>query len=65
MALPGEEYPGYFLVGDTDALAALLERAETEPALYAELESWCVRLAPLVEPEREWQTWEALLRELR
>jgi putative glycosyltransferase (TIGR04348 family) len=64
IGLLGGEYSGYFPVGDTQALAGLLERAETEPAFYAELQARCAGLAPLVQPERERQTWEALLREL-
>ncbi len=65
LGLLGADYPGYFPVGDTEALAALLQRAETEPRFYAELQMGCERLAPLVEPERERQTWAALLSELR
>jgi putative glycosyltransferase (TIGR04348 family) len=49
----GEDYPGYFPLGDERALAALLSRAESDPAFYAEL----LRLARirrgLMRPERE------------
>ena len=34
IGLLGEEYAGYFPVGDTQALARLLERAETDAAFY-------------------------------
>jgi putative glycosyltransferase (TIGR04348 family) len=64
LGLLGDDYPGYFPVGDTGALAALVERAETVPAFYAELQAGCAKLAPLVEPERERQTWAVLLEEL-
>jgi putative glycosyltransferase (TIGR04348 family) len=64
LGLLGADYPGYFPVGDTEALAALLERAERVPHFYAELQAWCTDLTPLVEPERERQTWAALLEEL-
>ena len=30
----GEDYPGFFAVGDAEALAALISRTETEPAFY-------------------------------
>ena len=59
-----EDYPGYFPPGDTEALAALLERAEMEPDFLRELRSWCTRLASLVDPEREFQSWQSLLEEL-
>jgi putative glycosyltransferase (TIGR04348 family) len=64
IGLLGADYPGYFPVGDTHALAALLERAEQSPPFSAELQARCAALAPLVEPARERQTWAALLAEL-
>jgi glycosyltransferase involved in cell wall biosynthesis len=60
----GEAYPGYFPVGDTAALADLLWRAETDAALYRELETQCAQAAPLVAPERERAAWAGLLAEL-
>ena len=60
----GEEYPGYFPVGDTPALAGLLRRAETEPGFYQDLKDRCERLAPLFTPEREREAWRALLHEI-
>lgn len=64
IGLLGEDYPGYFPVGDTGALADLLLRAETDAAFYAELRQRCARLAPLVEPAREREAWRALLASL-
>ncbi len=64
VGLLGENYPGYFPVGDTQALARLLERAETDANFYQTLRDWCLRLRPLVDPARERQSWEDLLREL-
>ncbi|RMG55396.1 MAG: TIGR04348 family glycosyltransferase [Acidobacteria bacterium] len=64
IGLLGPEYPGTFPVGDTGALAALLHRAETDPAFYRTLKEWGERLKPLVEPARECQSWKALLDEL-
>ncbi len=64
IGLLGPEYPGTFPVGDTEALAALLHRAETDPVFYRTLKEWGERLKPLVEPARERQSWKALLDEL-
>ena len=64
IGLLGPDYPGYFPVGDTAALAALLHRAETDAALYAELEDRCGRLRRLADPAQERRTWRALLGEL-
>jgi putative glycosyltransferase (TIGR04348 family) len=64
VGLLGEDYPGYFPVGDTQALTQLLERAETDAAFYATLRDWCLRLRPLVDPARERQSWQDLLSEL-
>jgi putative glycosyltransferase (TIGR04348 family) len=61
----GPDYPGYFPVGDTEALATLLSRAENDPAFYKDLKARCRRLRPLVEPARERQSWRRLLREMR
>lgn len=61
----GPDYPGYFPVGDTQALAALLARAETDPVFYGSLRAWCERLQPLADPARELAAWERLLAEVR
>ncbi len=60
----GSSYPGYFPVGDTAALAALMNRAETEPAFYATMRAWVRRLAPLFQPSHERGAWRHLLEEL-
>lgn len=64
IGLLGEDYPGFFPVGDTAALAALLKRAEVEEAFYAELTSRSAERRPLFEPEREQAAWRDLLAEL-
>lgn len=61
----GPDYPGFFPVGDTAALADLLQRAETEPGFYQTLDSACRSLAPLTDPAREQDSWSRLLLELR
>jgi putative glycosyltransferase (TIGR04348 family) len=60
----GEDYPGYFPVEDTAALAALLWRAETDAGFYGALQAGCAEAAPLVMPERERAAWAGLLAEL-
>ncbi|HET9594014.1 MAG TPA: selenoneine biosynthesis selenosugar synthase SenB [Anaeromyxobacteraceae bacterium] len=64
MGILGPDHPGLFPVGDADALAALLRRAEEEPAFREELRLASARLAPLVEPAREREAWRSLLAEI-
>jgi putative glycosyltransferase (TIGR04348 family) len=64
VGLLGEDYPGYFPLGDTQALANLLWRAETDTEFYNTLRHCCSRLRPLFDPAREMQSWDDLLREL-
>jgi dimethylhistidine N-methyltransferase len=64
MGILGPDYPGYFPVGDTRALASLLVRAETDAPFYRALKERCRRLTPLVRPARERRAWDHLLREL-
>jgi putative glycosyltransferase (TIGR04348 family) len=64
IGLLGKDYPGYFPVGDTRALARLLRRAETESRFYSALKQWCRRLAPRFDPKRESLSWSQLLAEL-
>ncbi|TCS73259.1 putative glycosyltransferase (TIGR04348 family) [Sulfuritortus calidifontis] len=60
----GVDYAGYFPVGDTAALAALMRRAETEPDFYARLQQQCAARAPLFEPARECAEIERLIDEV-
>lgn len=60
----GKDYPGYFPVGATRALARLLQRAESDPEFYRRLKASCARLLPLVDPKRERDAWRQLLHEL-
>lgn len=64
VGLLGADYPGYFPVGATRALTALLHRAEFDAGYYKSLNSWCRRLRPLFRPARERQSWRRLLGEL-
>jgi glycosyltransferase involved in cell wall biosynthesis len=60
----GDDYPGYYPVGDVAALAALLRRCEDEPAFLADLGARVLALQPLVEPARERASWRELVEEL-
>jgi glycosyltransferase involved in cell wall biosynthesis len=64
LGLLGADYAGYFPVGDTQALADLLLRAETDAGFYDTLSAQCAQRRPLFEPARERQSWQELLREL-
>jgi putative glycosyltransferase (TIGR04348 family) len=60
----GEDYPGYFDVGDTKELAQLLIRAETFPEYLSELRARVKSLAFLFTPAREQKAWSNLNKEL-
>jgi putative glycosyltransferase (TIGR04348 family) len=49
----GADYAGYFPLGDAAALAAIIERAATDPAFHARLKDQCTARASLFAPERE------------
>jgi putative glycosyltransferase (TIGR04348 family) len=65
VGLLGADYPGYFPVGDTQALARLLRRLEREPRFVARLGKALARRAPLFRPAREIAAWRRLLATLR
>jgi putative glycosyltransferase (TIGR04348 family) len=65
VGLLGEDYPGYFPVGDGGALARALYDAEQDTGgYYGALREHCASLAGLVDPERERRAWAGLLAEL-
>ena len=64
VGLLGRDYPGYFPVGDTVALARLLHRVESEPRYLSRLQHAIARRAPLFRPAREKAAWKKLIREL-
>jgi glycosyltransferase involved in cell wall biosynthesis len=64
LGLLGERYPGFFPVGDTQALAELLVRADSDPRFYQRLRNECERRAALFTPEAERSAWAAVLAEL-
>jgi putative glycosyltransferase (TIGR04348 family) len=49
----GNDYPGYFAVGDPAALAGLVSRASRDPAFLRELERGCLKRAHLFTPAAE------------
>ena len=59
----GTDYPGYFPVGDTAALADAMCRAESDRAFYSALNRACRRRASLFTPRREARSWRELLAE--
>ena len=64
VGLLGADYPGYFPVGDTRALARLLGRLENEPGFAILLRRALAKRAPLFRPAREIAAWRRLLAEL-
>ena len=62
VGLLGHDYPGYFPVRDTAALARLLNRIETSPEFLLRLRCAIARRAHLFRPAREKAAWKKLLR---
>jgi putative glycosyltransferase (TIGR04348 family) len=59
----GPDYPGYFPVGDTEALRACLIRAEHDPAYLLSLEEYLAGIAPQFTIAAETSRWKELLDE--
>ena len=57
----GKDYPGYFPVGDTGALAKLIKRAEKDRSFYDSLAAACRKQAWIVDPDLEKASWRDLL----
>lgn len=64
VATLGDNYPGYFSVGDTEKLANLLWQAENDINFYQELKNNCKKVAYLVEPATEERCWQDLIKQL-
>jgi putative glycosyltransferase (TIGR04348 family) len=64
LGLLGDDYPGTFAVGDAQALADLLARAETDAEFLASLEKACRARAWVTDPAQELDSWRELLGEL-
>lgn len=65
VGLLGEDYPGYFPVGDEAALCDLMNRAERDGLFLEALTSACRARAHLTEPAQELASWRELLEEAR
>jgi putative glycosyltransferase (TIGR04348 family) len=61
----GDDYPGLFAPGDTQALAALLSRCERDHAFYDSLRAACDRRRPLFSPAAETSAWRDLLADIK
>ena len=64
VGLLGGDYPAYFPVGDTQALARLMRRIEIDRRFVVTLRRAIARRAPLFRPEREVAAWRELLASL-
>ncbi|MFO8005325.1 selenoneine biosynthesis selenosugar synthase SenB [Thioalkalivibrio sp.] len=64
VGLLGEDYPGLYPVGDTQALRNLLLAVEAEPDLRERLRETCRGLRPLFDVERERRNWAELLHQI-
>ena len=64
VGLLGRDYPGYFPVGDTEALARLLNRIETDVAFRERLQRAIARRAHLFRPALEKAAWKKLIDEV-
>ena len=64
VGLLGEDYPGYFSVGDSSELRRLLLRCESDPVFLAGLREAEAPLRSLLNPERERADWATLLDEV-
>lgn len=64
LGLLGDDYPGTFAVEDTQGLADLLLRAETDADFYRTLETACRARSYLTDPAQEIESWREILKEL-
>src|SRR6516164_1243730 len=64
VGLLDEDYPGHFLIGNTNALARLMRRIEVDRRFVVTLRRAIARRAPLFRPEREVAAWRELLASL-
>jgi glycosyltransferase involved in cell wall biosynthesis len=64
VGLLGDDHPGLFPAGDTEALAALLLRCEREPGFLESVRAAGSRRAWLFAPARERDAWRRLMTEV-
>ena len=63
VGLLGDDYAGYFPIGDAAALARLLARCQDDPAWLALLQTQCSQRVPLFSPQREQRQLRALVQQ--
>jgi hypothetical protein len=63
VGLLGDDYPGYYEVGDSEGLAEVLWKAESSPSFLTELRERCNERRTLFSPELEDQAWGEILSE--
>jgi glycosyltransferase involved in cell wall biosynthesis len=61
VGLLGSDYPGYYPIGDSAALAQQMLRAEQELTFFEELCRHCAARTALFDPGRERDAWRNLL----
>ncbi|MCY4447544.1 MAG: selenoneine biosynthesis selenosugar synthase SenB [Chloroflexi bacterium] len=64
VGLLGDDYPGYFPVGDSSELRRLLLCCETDPTFLTHLREAEAPLRSLLDPQHECADWAALLDEI-
>jgi putative glycosyltransferase (TIGR04348 family) len=64
LGILGEDYPGFFDVGDRAGLAALLDRSARDESFVGDLTRRCQALAHLADPATELAGWRALVDEI-
>jgi glycosyltransferase involved in cell wall biosynthesis len=64
IGLLGDDYPGYFFPGDTEALSKILWRVESDGNFLKALKQRAEELAPQFHPDREREGWGALIDDL-
>ena len=63
--LLGDDYPGYYPVGDEKALAKILQKTESDAAFYQSLEKHIHKRREYVQPEFELKSIKAVLDRLK
>jgi putative glycosyltransferase (TIGR04348 family) len=65
VGLLGEDYEGYYPLNDTQGLAALLQRAETDPGFLERLAAQGKKKQALFKPAVESAAWKKLINEIK
>lgn len=64
LGILGDDYSGYFEVGDQLGLCSLIKKAEEDEKFYGLLKEQTQKRACLFEPEEEVNRWKKLLKEI-